>query len=74
MENVNGGAANKPYIIETTGSSVAIIDYDNNGWPDILIVNGHVYPQVDVNLLGSTYREPRLLYWDQGNGKFKDIS
>ncbi len=47
---------------------------DNDGWPDLLIVNGHVYPEVDTAHLGSTYKEPRLVYWNQGNGKFKDIS
>src|ERR1019366_5068294 len=46
----------------------------NDGWPDILIVNGHVYPEVDIDNLGATYREPRLFYWNQGNGKFKDLS
>jgi hypothetical protein len=40
MENVNGGADSKKYIIETTGSGVAIFDYDNDGWPDIFLVNG----------------------------------
>jgi enediyne biosynthesis protein E4 len=47
---------------------------DNDGWPDILIANGHVYPEVDTAHLGATYKEPRLVYWNQGNGKFKDIS
>src|SRR5579862_6360211 len=40
MENVNGGVDTKKYIIETTGSGVAILDYDNDGWPDIFLVNG----------------------------------
>jgi enediyne biosynthesis protein E4 len=56
------------------GWGAMFLDADNDGWPDILIVNGHVYPQVDTDPLGSAYREPRLLYWNQGNGKFKDIS
>ena len=30
----------KKYIIETTGTGVAIFDYDNDGWPDIFLVNG----------------------------------
>jgi hypothetical protein len=47
---------------------------DNDGLPDILVANGHVYPEVDKDRLGVTYREPRLLYWNQGNRKFKDIS
>ena len=40
MLNVFGGIDTKKYIIETTGTGVAIFDYDNDGWPDIFIVNG----------------------------------
>src|SRR5260370_27937059 len=39
MVNVFGGEYTKKYIIETTGTGVAIFDYDNDGWPDIFIVN-----------------------------------
>jgi enediyne biosynthesis protein E4 len=56
------------------GWGTMFIDVDNDGRPDILAVNGHVYPEVDTHHLGSTYREPRLLYWNAGNGKFKDLS
>jgi hypothetical protein len=56
------------------GWGVAFLDADNDGWPDVLIANGHVYPEVDTAHLGSTYREPRLFYWNAGNGSFKDLS
>lgn len=56
------------------GWGTMFLDLDNSGWPSILLVNGHVYPQVDSAHLGSTYKEPRLLYLNLGNGKFKDIS
>ena len=56
------------------GWGTMFIDVDNDGRPDILAVNGHVYPEVDTNHLGSTYREPRLLYWNAGGGKFEDLS
>ena len=56
------------------GWGAMFVDVDNDGLLDILAVNGHVYPEVDTAHLGSTYREPRILYWNQGNGKFKDIS
>jgi hypothetical protein len=56
------------------GWGTMFIDIDNDGRPDILLVNGHVYPEVDSAHLGSNYREPRLLYWNAGDGKFKDIS
>jgi hypothetical protein len=50
------------------------LDVDNDGWLDLLLVNGHVYPEVDSGNMGSAYREPRVLYHNLGNGKFKDIS
>ena len=56
------------------GWGTMFVDVDNSGLLDILIANGHVYPQVDYAHLGSSYREPRLLYQNLGNGKFKDIS
>jgi hypothetical protein len=56
------------------GWGTMFIDVDNDSRPDILSVNGHVYPEVDTAHLGSSYREPRLLYWNAGGGKFKDIS
>ncbi len=56
------------------GWGTMFLDVDNDGWLDILSVNGHVYPEVDTFHLGSSYKEPRLLYWNTGDGKFKDIS
>ncbi len=37
MTDVNGGVKSKRYIIESTGSGVAILDYDNDGWFDIFL-------------------------------------
>ncbi|RXS96562.1 CRTAC1 family protein [Silvibacterium dinghuense] len=56
------------------GWGVAFMDVENDGWPDVLIANGHVYPEVDTAHLGSTYREPRLFYSNRGDGTFKDLS
>ncbi len=56
------------------GWGTMFLDVDNDGRLDILSVNGHVYPEVDTAHLGSTYRQSRLLYWNAGNGKFKDLS
>src|SRR5258707_7310927 len=50
------------------------VDVDNDGWLDLLLVNGHVYPEVDRQHLGSDYQEPRILYHNLGNGTFADIS
>jgi enediyne biosynthesis protein E4 len=56
------------------GWGTAFVDVDNDGWPDLLLVNGHVYPEVSKQHLGSDYEEPRVLYHNLGNGKFEDIS
>jgi enediyne biosynthesis protein E4 len=56
------------------GWGTTFFDFDNDGWPDLLVVNGHVYPEVDKQHLGSTYPEPRILYHNNGNGTFTDIS
>jgi enediyne biosynthesis protein E4 len=56
------------------GWGTQFFDFDNDGWPDLLLVNGHVYPEVDKQHLGSSYQEPRILYRNLGNGTFADIS
>ncbi len=48
-------------------------DYDNDGWKDIVMVNGHVYPQVDGHDWGTTFAERPLLFRNNGNGKFTYI-
>ena len=56
------------------GWGTMFFDFDNDGWPDLLLVNGHVYPEVDKQHLGSNFMEPRILYHNNGNGKFTDVS
>ncbi|HSE23907.1 MAG TPA: CRTAC1 family protein [Pyrinomonadaceae bacterium] len=56
------------------GWGTMFLDFDNDGWPDLILVNGHVYPEVDKYHLGSGYQEPRLLYHNNGNGTFSDVS
>ncbi len=59
-----------PYV----GWGDGFFDFDNDGWPDFFMVNGHVYPQVDSIGMDSKYREPKLLFLNLHDGKFKDIS
>jgi hypothetical protein len=50
-------------------------DYDNDGWPDIFIANGHVYPELqNHNHPESPYRQRNLLYHNSGNGLFEDVT
>jgi len=56
------------------GWGCGFLDYDNDGWPDIMQINGHVYPEVDKSDLGVRFKEQRLLYRNLGNGRFKDVS
>lgn len=55
---------------EFMGWGVAFLDFDNDTWPDLFMVNGHIYPQ----LKNSPYAQRRILYRNQGNRKFKDVS
>ncbi len=56
------------------GWGTMFFDADNDGWPDLILVNGHVYPEVDKQHLGSNYEEPRIFYHNNGNGTFTEIS
>ena len=56
------------------GWGTMFLDVDNDGWPDLLLVNGHVYPEVDSQHLGSSFLEPKILYHNNGKGTFTDIS
>ena len=55
------------------GWGALFLDFDNDGWEDLFMVNGHVYRLVDDHGLGS-YRQSKLLYRNRGNGTFAHIS
>ncbi len=52
----------------------AFVDFDNDGWADLIAVNGQVYPQVDSLPSGARYRQPKTLFMNQRNGTFCDAS
>ncbi len=52
----------------------AFLDYDNDGWADLMQINGHVYPEIEGHTIGQTYKNPRLVYRNMGNGHFTDVS
>src|SRR5579885_3037484 len=56
------------------GWGARFFDFDNDGWPDILTCNGHVYPEVRERESESGYRQRKVLYRNLGNGHFEDVS
>ena len=50
------------------------LDYDNDGWLDLFIANGHVYPEIEQLSQGTHYKQHNSLFRNQGNGKFQDTS
>jgi enediyne biosynthesis protein E4 len=61
-------------VHQLLGWGIAFVDVDNDGYADLVEVNGHVYPEVEGKQLGDSYYEDTVLYHNQGNGKFEDIS
>ncbi|HKV43030.1 MAG TPA: CRTAC1 family protein [Blastocatellia bacterium] len=60
--------ANAGGVSVYSGWGTKFFDYDNDGWADLFVANGHVYPQTEV------YRQPRLLYRNNSDGTFSEIS
>jgi hypothetical protein len=72
--DVSHDAGIAPATVPYVGWGDAFLDMDNDGWLDLALVNGHVYPQVDKRDIGISYREPKLLFLNQRNQTFQDIS
>ena len=65
-------AVSLPYVKWGT----SFFDYDNDGLLDLIVGNGHVYPQLDKSMLGAAagYRQRRLLYHNLGDGTFAEVA
>jgi hypothetical protein len=63
------GAISIPYL----GFGAKFLDFDNDGWPDLLIANGHVDPQVEGQSFGVGYAERPFLFHNTKDGKFGEI-
>lgn len=62
--------ASRSYV----GWGVKLFDFDNDGWLDLLVVNGHVYPQIEGAYPGGQYRQRKLLYRNLRDGTFAEIA
>ncbi|WP_263382564.1 CRTAC1 family protein [Granulicella arctica] len=67
---LSGLGVNTRYL----GWGVGFFDMDNDGWLDILISNGHVYPEVDGTKIDSSYAQHKYLYRNLRNGQFEDAT
>jgi hypothetical protein len=65
-----GMAHNTRYV----GWGCGFFDFDNDGWKDLLLVNGHAFPEVDRLKIDVHYKDRVILYRNNGNGAFTDIS
>jgi hypothetical protein len=65
----NNGAYGKKYIPETTGSGCAFLDYDNDGWQDVLLINS-----MDFEDAPKKRKSVMALYHNNQNGTFADVT
>ncbi len=56
------------------GWGAGFFDFNNDGWKDLFLVNGHAFPEVDSLHIDIHYKDRAILYQNLGNGKFRDIS
>ena len=74
LTDVSYGAGIAQTTIPFVGWGDGFIDFDNDGWLDLFMVNGHVYPQVDQHDWGTTYAERPLLFRNIPDGKTRKFS
>lgn len=61
-------------ITRFLGWGAAFLDFDNDGWSDILLCNGHVYPEVGESAAESGYKQRKVAYRNLKNGRFQEVS
>jgi hypothetical protein len=74
FSDVSGAAKLAQPTYPMVGWGTAFFDMDNDGWLDIFVANGHVYPQVDSVSGGAHYRQPLQLFRNLKDGSFQDVS
>jgi enediyne biosynthesis protein E4 len=72
--DVSGSAKVVQPTYALVGWGTAFFDMDNDGWLDLIVSNGHVYPQVDAIPGGIPYRQPMMLFRNNRDGTFENVS
>ena len=68
-----GAAGFGPVSVPYLAFGVKFFDYDNDGWKDVYVANGHVNPQVDQHPLGISYAQRDFLFRNLGGGRFAEV-
>jgi hypothetical protein len=58
----------------SVGWGISFVDIDQDGWKDIFIANGHIYPELAGAKVNEEFRQPKTLYWNLRNGAFRDVT
>jgi enediyne biosynthesis protein E4 len=60
--------------VKYLGFGGGFLDFDNDGWLDLFIANGHVYPSIEDPARGTHYKQTNLLFHNEHNGKFSNVT
>ena len=63
-------ASSFPFV----GWGAEFVDFDNDGWSDLIAVNSHVYPQIEQPPVSVPYRQRCLLYRNNGDNTFSEVT
>ena len=74
FEDVSASAHLAQNSYSLVGWGTSFFDMDNDGWLDLFVANGHVYPQMESVPGSAPYRQPMLLYRNNRNGTFEEVS
>ena len=74
FDQISGSAGLLQATRRYVGWGGGFFDMDNDGWLDIFVTNGHIYPQVDQVTPNVTFREPMLLFRNKRNRTFEDVT
>jgi len=61
-------------VNQLLGWGIAFLDVDEDGYPDLVMANGHVYPEIDRSAVGERYMQKSLIYRNLANGRFADMT
>lgn len=74
FDDVTAAAGIGQVTFPLVGWGTGFVDLTNSGWDDILVANGHIYPQIDQAHMNVFYKEPLVLFHNNRDGTFRDVT